>query len=627
MISTGVRADKQPTPSRKSAPSASSEESSNVTPDLSPLLVSLKLNNIELDDQYDIEIKPAPRRSHRNEVYASSRSEILSTDSHGRESPGSFLYRTRPIYDKKPESIWSEWRPFRIPYTPFGRVSPADGEIIQPQSDQPEKVFFEWADVPGASSYHLRIYDPIGNPIIDTQTDQSRAAILLLNNADYYWTVRPQFSEPEKDALAEQSIRFHFTLTDFTPDPSGKVDNEKKAIRYQYEIQRPISERRKKEPTVFESRSLNFRVRLGPGAYEFRSRPLRVGKSEIPWSATQRFSVPIPFSEQPASPKKTLEAVDDNRNPVRFTWKSRNGATQYRVLLYRKTGELANEEITTGTSLTMALPHQKSYRIHVAAMNSDDVTRDPVLLAVASQSFDIGTYKKLALAAAEEPSQLYGWARYQVSMIGFQAQNSDNNTKINKDLFGGTGELAIGYWHRKSNFGLVGIGALSGFTIGQKSFQYLSAGVLGGYRFVAGKNKRFRIWLGPTYREIPEILSSPSSKTYFKNVSTLGPELRVSFLKDISSKMGMQVGLNIYQGILDVKTPNGLKMKEAISYNLGFTGTYKYKNGVVGMAGYAYQVDSAKYATSDIEGRPNTLSYRGHYLSVSLLMGLQDKEK
>ncbi len=89
----------------------------------------------------------------------------------------------------------------------------------------------------------------------------------------------------------------------------------------------------------------------------------------------------------------------------------------------------------------------------------------------------------------------------------------------------------------------------------------------------------------------------------------------------------MQIGLNVYNGLMELKTPNGLKMKEALSYNLGLTGTYKFDNGLVGMAGYAYQTDSAKYATSDTNGRANTFSYTGHYLSLSLLMGLQDKAK
>lgn len=293
-------------------------------------------------------------------------------------------------------------------------------------------------------------------------------------------------------------------------------------------------------------------------------------------------------------------------------------------------------EFTKESSFATGLPHETKYRWQVIAYNPGEKDKGPGSerwpaqeggkeLQLPAQSFAIDTYIKLELTNSEEPSQLYGWASHRSSMVGYIANNYDNGTALTQSMLGGTGEVGLGYWHRKSNYGFLAIAALAGFTIENQTYMHPSGSLLFGKRYKLGGNRRLRWWAGPTYRETPEIQSDIFvTNITFAKIAGYGPEARISYMFDVTQNIGGHLFGQMSAIPIVTETPNGQPAVMPVAYGIGIQGTKRLENGWVGMLGYSYQGEQAGYGSFDQTGNPNVIRWSGHFLTLSLQFGLEE---
>ena len=586
------------------------------------------LQTVEAADHYDVQVRPFEQKW-ADPFKATTKTSELRL----RLTPGHYAIRTRSGDAHRNSGAWGQWKDFWIHFKPPTEVVPHEDATISPMGSSLEKISFEWPRVKLAPYYLFQLRDSDGKVLENAVTAQTWFVSQVAVSKSYTWSVIPLSSR--KDLDSEELVRekvWHGFKVDAPNETLRQVYFQIGATKnvklYQFEFVKFIKENEAGEPSVQESHTPDARIRLKPGVYEVRVRNVFEDDSKSDWSSPEKFFVAIPPPDllTPIN-HKVVESTDDLKSKVTLKWKSIPEADHFRVRVFSKDGSLAADVTTKDTALDVFLPHDTDYKWEVVAFNRDEPSREPASVTpnAATAEFSINSYIKLELAKSEEPSQLYAWSRYQASMIGYEADNFDHGTRLRQSVFGGTGELAVGYWHRKTNYGVLVAGSMSGFTIGSQTYTYKNGSLLAGRRFKLSGSKRVRVWAGLTHQETPEIESDiTATQISFDKISGWGPEVRASYNFDVTENLGM----HLFAGgtyITSVgETPNGLGIQQApIRYSFGIQGTKTLKNGWIGMLGYTYQAESASYGSFDAPNHFNSIQWSGHFLSLALQFGLE----
>jgi hypothetical protein len=330
---------------------------------------------------------------------------------------------------------------------------------------------------------------------------------------------------------------------------------------------------------------------------------------------------------------EVIESTDDQNSEVTLRWKDLSEPERYQVNVFDSEGRLVLSKETKEASLLTKLPAGARYTWTVRALNALEQSRAPASLTDVKDpqqgGFSINDYIKLELARQEEPSQLYSWAKLGLAQGHYVYENWDNQNQVDQKLMTSSAEGALGYWHRKTNIGLLATASLYDVKMKSSNNTFARMSLLGGYRYKFKDSPvRARVWLGASYEQVPEVVvASPDTPYAFKNLNSIGPEMRLFYLNSIGGDWGYHLYARGYLGLIDRGTPNQLKMKDTKTMTLGVYATRAVSPGWIAMAGYAYEMQSASYQSIDTSGNANKISTTGHYFSIQMLFGLEPASK
>lgn len=607
--------------------------------DIPARTVFIEMNGVAAAKKYDVQVRPYGQNWAGSYKLATDEPQVRL-----RLTPGHYSIRTRSLDADSRKGVWGRWKEFWVHFKPPTKVIPADGTVIPPMGNKEEKITFEWPAIELAKFYLFILKDQSGKILqkVIMPSSQTWYVARVAVNRSYTWNITPLASK-EDATMKDIEMAWH----DFSVDEPNEtlrsvffqVAEQKKVKFYQFEFVKFTGDNRTTEPSQYDSYTNDVRIRLGPGKYEVRARNVYADNSKSDWNAPQTFYVEIPPPKLVA-PKnnETLDPTDHEHSKVTFKWKKIREAARYQLTVFRESdNKIVLNEFVTDNELKTGLPHETKYRWQVIAYNPGEKDKGPGSdrapaqegaakpIPIPSQVFSIDTYIKLELTNSEEPSQLYAWASHRSSMVGYIANNYDNGTALTQNVFGGTGEVAIGYWHRKSDYGALAVAQLAGFTIEGQTYTYPSGSLLFGHRYKLGGNKRLRWWGGVTYHETPEIQSDLFvTNITFGKIAGYGPEARISYMFDVTKSIGGHLFAQLDYIPFITETPNGQPAVTPIAYGVGFQGTRRLENGWVGMLGYSYQGEQAGYGSFDRTGNPNVIRWSGHFLTLSLQFGLEE---
>jgi hypothetical protein len=616
-------------PDEKAEPSvAITTEKAEDSKDLPARTVHFELGKVENAAGYEIQIRPYEQNW--AEPY---KFRIPDEKLRIRLTPAHYALRTRSFDEARHPGPWSSWKDFWIQFRPVANIFPAEGAMIEPKGSAMEKITFEWPKVDLAKMYLFQLKDSKGKVLRSIETKQTWLSVEVAISSGYSWTIIP-LSREEEASVDHPDVPFH-AFRVLSPNLTMRsmyfeVKPTKEAVKYQFEFVKFISDDESGEPSVFDSHEPNFRTRLGTGEYEMRARSVLPDGVTTDWSTPERFFIPFPLPK-PIGPEaaEELEANDTDSSEHKLEWEPFAHVGFYRVRVYDESGKLIVDEKANQPFLTIHLKEDAKYKWSVAAYHTREPERAPASeKSEELHNFSVGTYTKLELTPAEEPSQLYGWFRYINSEASYEGYNYDLNALVRQKIWGGHADSALGFWHRKSNLGLLVTGTLSGYWPSSGMFTYYSAGLHLGYRKKYEDGGRLRVWGGASFVEIPEITANPTTQVFsVQRLKTLGPDLMVSYVNSFNDTYGWHAFGQIYWGKRDLGTPNGLPQYPRFSYSLGLMGTYKTNERMTWNLGYTFKAENAAYGSTDSPDRTNTVSLIGHYFGIALEFALQPAKK
>ncbi|MGE4133748.1 MAG: hypothetical protein AB7F86_19075 [Bdellovibrionales bacterium] len=590
----------------------------------------IEFNPIPNAVSYQVEIRP------QNRVWAHNyKFDIPGEDPKLkiRLNPGQYALRTRSFDAFGFFGPWSHWQKFWIHYESVDAIYPADGSTVKPKSGFRELLQFEWPIDPKAHGYLFVLRDEAGKALHHDLVRTPWNLVELELSARYSWTYEPIYSAAQMKKPADQippPERDFYTFKMEGPAPGTRDMNLKssaspRALKYQYEFLKLDRVGERGSSAVYESTTPEFKIAMAPGTYEVRVRTFFDDRSISDWSPPWKFFVP--YEKVKTISPEDGQKLDPNDFEYSFdlTWKAQNDVNHYMVYIYNDKGEFIRSYMTEETKVQVSLPHNRSYRWLVIPYSAGQSEIKPPEMPDYAPSFSIENYIPLKMSSSEEPSHLYAWGRYYTSLIDYEGRNYDLNSKVAQPIYGGTGELALGYWHRKSHLGLLTHAGLSGFLIGNTTYNYGYAGLHLGYRHMFDSGSRLRIWAGYTYMEFPEFLRDPFVQNYdYHRVKSAGPQLQISYMGDFLNypKFGWHMYGVAYQSRQSIQTPNGLDQIPQLSYTLGIFGTYKWTDNQKWMIGYAYKEENIRYKSTDRSGLDNYSFTKGHFLNLSIEIGL-----
>ncbi len=599
--------------------------------DLPARVLFLKLKKVEDAENYEVQIRPLNQSWVDPYTIRTTREKIRI-----RMSPGQYELRTRSLDGKKRRGHWLAWKRLLIPMKTLTAVNPADQSEVQAKGEIKEKLTFEWPQVKGAKAYRFKLYNGDRKLMKHVINKQSWISVELDVDRGFFWSVAPLTSvdEPE-NPLFEKLVQFRISKPDSElTKVQMKLSENPRAIKYQFELVRMISDDESSEPTVYESREPDFNARLSPGQFELRVRTLYDNATVSAWGRPLPIQIPIP-NPPPISPEHgfVLDPTDDISNPIHLEWTKSKWASKYQVFVFDENGTVVVNEMTEKTELDVNLAHKQHYRWYVKALLPREGKREPANMTEEknkdiAEQFEIGEYIKLNLGQSEEPSQLYAWSGVIMSNVSYVAENFDNANRVQQKYLASTGELALGYWHRKTSYGGLLLGRMSGMKVGGKAVIFGQYSALFGIRKSLDESKRLRFWGGPSLKETPEVqVTGVNGEVEVAKLGTLGANFLTTYMDAFNDTWGYQAYAGVFYGLKGTKTPNDLEQNKFFSYFGSAYLTYKWNRMATLMGGYTYQVDEAGYKSADRTGNDNHIKYTGHYLSLSVIFGLQDPEK
>lgn len=542
-----------------------------------------------------------------------------------RVSPGKYTMRTHRAKTTLP---WGPPVEFEVPFKSPKRIFP-DGDTIEAKGNLSEKLRFEWFPEKNVAAYRVKIYHK-GELIRHVVTKQSWLSATLDTGQRYRWTLHKMatLEEPDTD---KDTKSFWFSIK----KPSRElfpteitVERKLHAVNYQFELIQIHDDESTSDPTIYESNDPIFRAELAPSEYELRVRTFFSNGEFSQWSAPKGFFVrlPKPVLTYPTADLPII-SNDPDQADAYLTWKPVEGADRYRVTVKNSKGETIWEKEVKDNEANIKVPHNDTYTWTAAPLLKRETDRSPAAEAPPA-TFKMSKYIQLKLGPSEEPSQFYSWTRGIYANTAYRADNYDAHSFINQPIYATTGEIALGYWHRLTNVGILLTGGMTGIDIaGTQRLTYNYSANMG-YRWKLKNAKRARAWLGYSNRQTPEVVVDGLLRTFsIKTIENAGPQLLGTFANTFSDKFGYQLFGGMYYGMIPTRTPNGLPQSKYFTYYASAYGTYRYSPMITGLLGYTYQIDEAGYQSNDRTGSDNHVRYAGHYISLALIFGLQEPKK
>ncbi len=576
--------------------------------------------------EYEVEVNSRSQRW-QSPYYFRTREPRLRV----RLTPGYYRARTRTYNQARLFGPWSRGFDFTIVYRPPRDVYPPHGAQLKPIGDSAEKITFEWPTDRRAFAYLFELRDALGETLTRRLIRSHFTTETLPINQQYSWSITPLLHLGAEDDPNLERLFYHFEVLEPVEDlkpVSIQVSKRLIAHRYEFEFVRFISADETSEPSTYTSPLPEFRARLSPGEYEMRVRAVYVDNTKSHWSPPSRFYVP--FSPPEVILPKARRRLRPNHHllsQTEFAWTSVAGAPRYVLYIYDEEGRLHKRHETAETSATVGLPPDRTYSYSVKAYNFTESGRSPASVEKGDRSVRINKYYLAQLSTAEEPSDIYAWASYWISQVDYESLSYDDNSLTTNSILGGSGELALGYWHRQTRLGLLGFANLSGFNIGSSNYQYFTYGAQLGYRQLIDARSRYRLWAGWAFKELPQLITRPGTDFLdVQNIQTQGLFLQAAYLRDINQTYGWSIQGSYYHSMGRNTTPNGLPLESLESLQLGIYATKAMgtHNRYRGRIGYTYKNESLNYPTIDPIGINNQVRIEGHYLSFILEMGLRD---
>lgn len=151
------------------------------------------------------------------------------------------------------------------------------------------------------------------------------------------------------------------------------------AIKYEIEF---------KGDTLITQTATNteLNVDLPPGKYKIRTRSIDDRGVPSRWSPEKDFQVQLDaVSLISPSPEQKVKSNEDNKDNIKFSWKSVPAAEKYRITIYNSNKEIVKEETTDSLSLEVELPVANYYTWQVMAIATNSIESE----AISSYSFEL----------------------------------------------------------------------------------------------------------------------------------------------------------------------------------------------------------------------------------------------
>jgi hypothetical protein len=611
----------------------SSEEIQLSVSDIPARTVRTDLENVDEAVGYDVLIKPTKK------IWSEPfrlRAPAGDPKVRVRLSPGEYSIQTRSLNAINSPGKWSKPQIFWINFRSIANAYPPEGAEIVPKGSISENIIFEWPAVGKANYYLFRLKNENGELIRSAITQQTWISSVVSINSKYSWQVNPMTSKTEWKVLIRKDDKLNFTNFKITtPDVDGretlvKINKHPKAVKYQFEVVSVAENDVTGEPSIVDSYEPTVRLRFPPGEYEMRARNVYSDHSVSQWSAPSRFFIKqfMPRKIYPEIATK-IDPTDNVKAQVPLKWTTDSKNAFFRVFVFDLEGNLVFSKRTKETEVMAEVPHNQMYRWTVRAYSSREPASgmvnpdDPDFIG-----FSVAEYTPLSLASGEESSQLYGWAKHISSIEDYSSNNFEENARVKQTIFGGEGEGAIGYWSRKLRVGLLAHASLAGLIYEGQNYNYANYGVHVGKRFLLDNGDRLRVWLGVTYREMPEVITNPfTSKVVYSRISSLGPQLQTQYIRPLSDKWGLNFMGSVYLSQQSQGTPNGADQLQRASFRLSALASYNKSKELRYLAGYTYRLEESAYQSVDVPTEINSAKISGHYFSFMIEWSLADKQK
>lgn len=216
----------------------------------------------------------------------------------------------------------------------------------------------------------------------------------------------------------------------------------------------------------------------------------------------------------------------------------------------------------------------------------------------------------------------YGIASYLITQVAYTSVNYDTGAQVSYPAVGGTGRLGVGWFKPEQQWGFLGILDLSGFINDEgKNLTFASLEANSVWRHAMGDRNELRLQAGMFYKEIPEVLGDPATRTVisYETISFAGPHVAAEYWFSLTPKLGLQLNAHMYMSMMKMKTPNGNGLSPSLSNQFGFLGSYRFSNRFTGLMGYARREDKVKYEANPLRtsdtGKQNETLLQGHYLN------------
>ncbi len=206
-------------------------------------------------------------------------------------------------------------------------------------------------------------------------------------------------------------------------------------------------------------------------------------------------------------------------------------------------------------------------------------------------------FQALIKKSIERVQGWYGIASYLITQVVYEGKNYETSGIASFTALGGTGRLGLGWVKEDSNWGFLTIADLSGFLYNGANHTFASLEANSTYTLDFGNRTELRFQLGGFMKEIPDITPDPVTQSVAQEskISSIGPHIGAEYWYSMTPKLGLQANTHIYYGMFASSTPNGQALVPAMSYQIGFMGSYKLSEKLTGLMGYAHRMDKGSY--------------------------------
>ncbi|NJM09692.1 MAG: hypothetical protein HC883_01980, partial [Bdellovibrionaceae bacterium] len=146
--------------------------------------------------------------------------------------------------------------------------------------------------------------------------------------------------------------------------------------------------------------------------------------------------------------------------------------------------------------------------------------------------------KAILRESITKPTHFYAIASYLLTQVQYSATSPDAGSISSFSAIGGTGRLGAGYQDPESKWGGFGIVDLSGFTIGDKNFQFASVEAHLTRKLEFGQGGLLLVGTGLFSKELP-VLNGTSVLGFqgLGKVRSIGPHIGFTYWMPLTSRL------------------------------------------------------------------------------------------